>query len=72
MSHETRFLNPDPQPRADLAEWRPSAKTPTAERHAEKYGMPSIDIGEGVETPSVSDFGFYHPAANERGGRYAE
>jgi len=70
MSHETRFLNPDPQPQADPAEWRPSAER---EWRREVGGIEAeCKCPDCEPRKAKGEFGFYHPATNERGGRYAE
>jgi hypothetical protein len=70
MKHEARFLNPDPTPPVDLPEWRPSAER---EWRLEVGGIEAECQCPDCEPRKVkAEFGFYHPAEDEQGGRYAE
>lgn len=68
MHNEAMFLDPDPTPDSQPhEEWRPSDYN----RAVDKVIDPIAKRILGLE-PEEATFGCYHPAANERGGCYAE
>lgn len=65
MHNEAMFLDPDPTPDSQThEEWRPSDKGELHTALDSSYRRKQLS--------EEATFGCYHPAANERGGCYAE